>query len=572
MAHSTERNIGSAERLSRHGSEITSQSTRDQPSRPSQAEWPDLSSLYGRLDRIENLLTKAAHERRDSGNGFPWHHGPNVDLTPLLSRLDQVEKAVDQNTRLVRAFLDSGVANRMVDPEFNLDDIGGEDHDDYIDNSKHDHGYDNLTSIRGVNGSHYGQDDDGEETATQIYVPDGSSQQAEPELEHLPPLLSTQQDIHLDRQPDRSADQNHDPLVVDFAPVTTHLEAIQATSIEHAKFLHQLLHAQNATKEVVEQVGGEVDVSPLAEYLEGLRVAVENHQATVDKSFASLASALEALHADPGSISKVQSGTSAVRSNMGSSTLSIDGEGKSIGSLAFSTGEIEECRMPTTGPTAPGQPSEVSTTANAEAGSPSPVTAIHTAPSSPQLRSAISSNDVFSSAASEFGPLSPSRPSSLLRTTSFSPTSSTGAPQFLLSALTSHLSQIQAALATTAAAQARIFQQQEALTASLTETQTRLDKLATEGDVRQRKLNVKIRVMDAHVSALVAGQKEIVGALETRSMALSRTAERDMSAQVPVRECDHVVVPPPRKVGRKIVGYVYGREGMVARKMVRSTR
>ncbi|KAI6843758.1 hypothetical protein KC340_g892 [Hortaea werneckii] len=161
-------------------------------------------------------------------------------------------------------------------------------------------------------------------------------------------------------------------------------------------------------------------------------------------------------------------------------------------------------------------------------------------------------------------------------------TSGAGDPKFLITALTSHLSKIQAVTDTNARQLSRVIQtfsppvgghkplsqhqrkppQQHnhpphnpgtsaetptdpAPTSRQITTPAAVAPTATQQDHR-------LEATHSQVRELMAGQREMIDAV--RELAKSIRAEKGGS-------CEHVVIPPPRKVGRKVVGFVYDGKG-----------
>lgn len=149
-------------------------------------------------------------------------------------------------------------------------------------------------------------------------------------------------------------------------------------------------------------------------------------------------------------------------------------------------------------------------------------------------------------------------------------TPGSGDMKFLMSALASHLSKIQAvteqnanAIKTVASNQALpnaappASSSNDSTHEAIRETNDRLQaltKVLTERELDappvgkvQDKLARHVEETSSQVQHLMAAQRETCDVM--RELAMSITREQ--------RVCDHIVTPPPRKVGRKILGYVY---------------
>ncbi|GAB1738475.1 hypothetical protein NU219Hw_g3281t1 [Hortaea werneckii] len=154
-------------------------------------------------------------------------------------------------------------------------------------------------------------------------------------------------------------------------------------------------------------------------------------------------------------------------------------------------------------------------------------------------------------------------------------TSGAGDPKFLITALTSHLSKIQAVTDTNAQQLSRLLQtfspptafnkphhqqqrkqaQQRNVGSSVEEhADAPLPRHITTPAAASAAIQQDHRLEATHsqVRELMAGQREMIDAV--RELAKSIQAEKGGS-------CEHVVIPPPRKVGRKVVGFVYDGKG-----------
>ncbi|KAI6860344.1 hypothetical protein KC343_g6518 [Hortaea werneckii] len=161
-------------------------------------------------------------------------------------------------------------------------------------------------------------------------------------------------------------------------------------------------------------------------------------------------------------------------------------------------------------------------------------------------------------------------------------TSGAGDPKFLITALTSHLSKIQAVTDTNAQQLSRLLHTFSAPTGvtkphhhqrkppqqpnhhphnpappaeSLSDPapisrHTTTPAAAASAVAAQQ--DHRLEATHSQVRELMAGQREMIDAV--RELAKSIRAEKGGS-------CEHVVIPPPRKVGRKVVGFVYDGKG-----------
>ncbi|RMY67869.1 hypothetical protein D0863_07508 [Hortaea werneckii] len=159
--------------------------------------------------------------------------------------------------------------------------------------------------------------------------------------------------------------------------------------------------------------------------------------------------------------------------------------------------------------------------------------------------------------------------------------SGAGDPKFLITALTSHLSKIQAVTDTNAQQLSRLLHTFPAPTGATKShhhqrkspqqpnhhphnpglspehlsdpapisRHTTTPAVASAAAVQQ---DHRLEATHSQVRELMAGQREMIDAV--RELAKSIRAEKGGS-------CEHVVIPPPRKVGRKVVGFVYDGKG-----------
>ena len=68
------------------------------------AEQPDMGQLTSHLDRIQRLMERSAHGRKDSARDIRTSP-PRVDMSPLTFWLEKVLSAVEQNSALVKELL-----------------------------------------------------------------------------------------------------------------------------------------------------------------------------------------------------------------------------------------------------------------------------------------------------------------------------------------------------------------------------------------------------------------------------------------------------------------------------------
>lgn len=293
----------------------------------------------------------------------------------------------------------------------------------------------------------------------------------------------------------RDASPSSYPQKIDFAPLADHLGVVYAavekqsenlqslvdlarreSKRSHATTdtLQQILEAQHATRDAVEQNGGEIDFTPMAECMDAIR------EATTE-------------------------GTEQIRSLV----------------------DATQRRSANT--------------------SPSDVTGTETSPMTDRLdrvhTSLEKTNDYFQTQVNTPG---------------------SGSEKFLVSALASHLSKLQAVVESNANA-VKVLREQRPSTqcgASMPELREMNENLKTlcrslshrpntfepRSNADSIALEKRLDATNSQVRELMAGQREVISVLRELGVAISAQNKG---------ACDHIVIPPPRKVGKKLVGFVY---------------
>lgn len=130
-----------------------------------------------------------------------------------------------------------------------------------------------------------------------------------------------------------------------------------------------------------------------------------------------------------------------------------------------------------------------------------------------------------------------------------------GNVKFIMTALSSHLSKIQAVVEQNAQHVKGLREKQSAsqdkMHIAITQTAEQLQALAqraADSEAQRAQLEAKQRASEVRVDRLAQEHKEVVGVLKELAANLKATTKG---------ECEHVISPPPRKVGRRIVGFVY---------------
>jgi TolA-binding protein len=130
-----------------------------------------------------------------------------------------------------------------------------------------------------------------------------------------------------------------------------------------------------------------------------------------------------------------------------------------------------------------------------------------------------------------------------------------GDTKFIMNALTSHLSKIQGVTEQNAQ-HVKALHDKQSSTAdrmhnAVVETSEQIQSLVQ----RNKEQEARIDSQNSQLRELMSGQREMVEVM--------RQLEKNVVAQNK-GSCDHIVVPPPRKMGRKVVGFVYdAKEGHI---------
>ncbi|KAK3725999.1 hypothetical protein LTR37_000147 [Vermiconidia calcicola] len=278
------------------------------------------------------------------------------------------------------------------------------------------------------------------------------------------------------------------PPKMDLGPLERHMEVLGGHSQKHNDYMQQLIESQDGTREAVEANGGEIDFSPLAELLDAIRESSDTNADTIKK----LLDSQEATRKE-----------SAV-------------------DFSPLIEYLEAIRK--------------ATTQNVE----------HT---QTLVKSHLSS--VMSGRAADLDLTPLTERLNRIHTTlekQAVPLPGSGDPKFVMSALTSHLSKIQAVTEQNAqhvkALREKQLSSQDKMQVAVSETSEQVQSLVK----RNQEQEAWIESQNSQMRELMSGQREMVEVV--RSLAKSIVAQNKGA-------CDHVVVPPPRKMGRKVVGFVY---------------
>ena len=298
-----------------------------------------------------------------------------------------------------------------------------------------------------------------------------------------------------------SSRDNKQPTVtpkLDLDPLNKHFQALRNHAKTNSDNMGKLLEAQKTIRDAVEANGGEIDFTPMTEYLEAIRESSDTHTETVRELLASQEATRKESNFD---MTPLVDHLSAVRD-------ATDKNSTHIKSLVDS--HREAAKSPQT-------------------------PAIDLTPMTDRL------NRIHA--------VLEKQTSSRNQTNG----EGTGDPKFILNALTSHLSKIQSVTETNATHVKALREKHSAtsdvMSIAVTETSQQVRALIQ----RNKDNQTTIDAQNAQMRELMSGQREMVDVM--RQLAKSVVAMTKPA-------CDHVVVPPPRKMGRKIVGFVYdAKEG-----------
>lgn len=516
-------------------------------------DYLDMSQLSKHLDRIQSMMEQSVTGRKDSARASE-EKAAAIDFSPLTDKLQKMQEAVEQNSSLIKTLLDEGSAPESNTPRTPFWASGSSQQQvDLTPLTEH------LQNIRGAierQSSHMqalvgfasGEGESGGSPAT-----GGADQHPYASLaplgEHLEQIYNAIEEGNKHARDIADRDKLHS--VVDSSSLVKQLEAVQSSTKNGTKILQQILEAQKGInealetqktpkldltplkdqfvqlidsqdriREAVEQTNGELDFTPLADHMEAVREAVEGQHHPLLEHLQAIHSATDRnaelfttvvntqlQGVDFSSLTQRLDGIKdAVEQNSADIPRAID-----FGPLA---GHLEAIREATD---SSAEQMKAMIESQQQQGPPSSTksTEIDFTPLTERLNRIHKSLEKANSGARDTSP-------------------GAGDPKFLLSALTSHLSKIQSVTEQNASAVKTITNRSKA-----TEDKVRID---SEG------FDKKLEATSSQVRELMAGHREMTKVM--RELAQAITAQNKGS-------CDHVVIPPPRKVGRKIVGFVY---------------
>ncbi|RMZ13646.1 hypothetical protein D0860_02456 [Hortaea werneckii] len=600
---------------------------------------PDMSQLSSHLDRIQKLMEQSLTSRKD---GPVAESQPvQLDLSPLTERLTKVQEAVEQNSALVKELLDEGAnsESRAVTPfwgkttptehpqqQFQPLDLspltehlekihhaieqqsnhmqalvgfasGGDEEGGFADSGGGSSssvattgrgGGDTAERSLAPLGEHleqiYNAIEQGNMQAQKHWAQQEEQQRSQqPFRVDLKPLLEAQDRTRLAVEAGNKVDMG--PLVGMFDGLIEHMRSIREDSRSVDSHLQELIRKQNELTDTF-AVGGSrtLDVGPLAEkldqvneHLEILRewseFSAERWQEFIDARGIEMEERRGDVKAEMGMLEgKFDTLSEHMQALRASSNTSTD---RLHELLQKPQHEVQTSSRP------PSASSDIDLTPLNDR-----LTRIH---------DSLERQVVVVRGGGGVGPehdhedhdddgneIQGRRGGARVQSSANS-ISGAGDPKFLITALTSHLSKIQAVTDTNAQQLSRLLHafpaptgatkphhqprkppQQpnhhphnpappaESLSDPAPISRQTTTPAAAASAAAEAQQDHRLEATHSQVRELMAGQREMIDAV--RELAKSIRAEKGGS-------CEHVVIPPPRKVGRKVVGFVYDGKG-----------
>ena len=551
----------------------------------------DMHRLSTHLDRIQTMMEDSATERKDSAKHLQDQHGQAIqlDFSPVTERLEKLQEAVEQNSALVKALLDEGAATSQPGTPF-----WGKDQPIQPDFNPLTQHLQRIHEAIDQQGEHMkalvkfaaGNAEDKEagnvqpnislaplsEHLEQIYnaIEEGNKRAKEtPKLDepmsrHLEVLCDhTQSNLESINRLVESQDATREAAEanggeIDFTPMTEYLEAIRESSDAHTEATNKLLasqeatrghtqrlvESQDATRAAVEANGGEIDFTPMTEYLEAIRESSDAHTEATNKLLASQ----EATREHTQRLVESQDATrEAVEVNGGEIDFTPMVEYLDAIKESSET-HTETVRELLASQEATRRDMLVDFTPLKEL-----LSAVRKATdeNSEHIRSLTETHQASAKAAHlDLTPLTErlNRIHSALEKESERRGEGIGDARFIMNALTSHLSKIQGVTDQNAQHVKALREKQSSsgdkMHIAVSETSDQIRSLMQ----RNKDNEANIAAQNSQMRELMSGQREMVEVM--RHLAKSVVAQNKGA-------CDHVIVPPPRKMGRKVVGFVY---------------
>lgn len=486
----------------------------------------DMRPLSSHLDRIQQMMETSITERKDSAKDLS-ERSPQIDLSPLTDRLEMVQEAVEQNSALVRALLEEGGAgdSKPGTPFWGKDQASV----DLLPLTAH------LERIHGaierqnehskaLVGFATGDPEapDGKKPTTlsplvaehleQIYnaIEDGNKY-AVGTRDDLKMLLESQ-NVTLERLMGDGGEDDSNAMLSAIREGNKHTSEIQ-------DFMQRLFESQIATRKAIEKgnkhsLESKDHLEKLLESQAGIREAIEANGGEID--FTPMAEHLESIressNTNAETIKRLLETQQATHKDLDFTPLSDH-----LGAIRSATEQnSEHIRELVTSQQASGKSDFTPVTDR--------LRRIHT---------------TLEKQASERKDSNPG----------------TGDAKFIMNALSSHLSKIQSVTEQNAQHVKNLREKQSSsqnkMHIAVSETSEQVRSLVGHAHAQNERIvenERRLEQQNAQMREMMSGQREMVEVM--RSLARSVTAQSKGA-------CDHVVVPPPRKMGRKVVGFVY---------------
>ncbi|KAI7204097.1 hypothetical protein KC324_g947 [Hortaea werneckii] len=600
----------------------------------------DMSQLSSHLDKIQKMMEQSLTNRKDGS--MAEFQPVQIDLSPLTERLTKVQEAVEQNSALVKELLDEGAnsESRAVTPfwgkntpvdqlqqQFQPQDFSPltehleRIHQAIEQQSNHMQALvgfasggdeDSGTADSGAGSSTTTAERAGGDTAERSLAPLGEhleqiynaieqgntqaqrhwAQQEEQQRSQQPlpidlkPLLEAQHRTRLAVEAGNKVDMG--PLVAMFDGLIEHMRSIREDSRSVDSHLQELIRKQNELTDTF-AVGGSktLDVGPLAEKLDHV-----NEHLEILREWSEFNAERWQEFVDARGI-EMEERRGDVKAEMGMLEGKFDTLSEHVQALRASSNTSTErlhelLQKPQqelhTSSRPPSASSDIDLTPLNDR-----LTRIHDSLER-QVVVARGSGESLENNTNEEDPNDDGKEihggrrggGGARAQASGTLASGAGDPKFLITALTSHLSKIQAVTDTNAQQLSRLLQTFSSPTGvnrshhqqhQRKQTQqpnnhphnpgTSAESLS-DAPLISRNITApaaastaiqqdhRLEATHSQVRELMAGQREMIDAV--RELAKSIRAEKGGS-------CEHVVIPPPRKVGRKVVGFVYDGKG-----------
>lgn len=486
------------------------------------SDYLDMQQLSSHLDRIQGMIEESVKERKDSAKEFS-ERPPQIDFSPLTHRLEKVQEAVEQNSALMKALLDEGTNGSDIKEQPTAVDLTPlTEHLERIHTALEQQSEHTKALVGFASGEEEGADA-GVASQDRNLVPLG---------EHLEQIYSA---IEEGNKHARESQQK-----LDLSPLERHFEALREHGEENSEHMQHIYDAIEQGNKHARDSHQTLDLSVLERHFEAIREHGEKNSEHMQRLLEAQNATREAVEANGElDFTPLAEHLEAIRESAEANTDATK-------RLLESQSEEKNRNIDFTPLTDHLEAVRAATERNAEH--------IRNLVESQQASTAKSING----AGIDFTPLTDrltSIHSSLEKQADyFEQNPGTGDAKFLMNALTSHLSKIQGITEQNATHVKSLREKQ-------TSTATTMQKAVTETSQQVRDLLERNRENEARIDAqnsqmreLMSGQREMVEVM--RQLARSVVAQNKGS-------CDHVVVPPPRKMGRKVVGFVYdAKDGM----------